>query len=113
MTDLEIIKRCAAAMGIKLRTPRSNETKEWPIQVVNDRIYDPLHDDAQAMALEDWLAERGCVIFEYGDMFEYFTSELLPNHQAPAFMFAAPCPDKKARRRLVCECVAKMGKAKP
>ena len=50
MTDLEITKACAEAMGLA-----TIEEYHWPI-VQDDmqcwmRVYDPLHDDAQAMAL--------------------------------------------------------------
>ena len=43
MTDLEMIKKCAEKMGIDAERVGLNE---W-----SNRPYDPLHDDAQAMAL--------------------------------------------------------------
>ena len=51
MTDLEITKLCGKAMGVRLRLAKAGEVKEWMIQADNGQIYDPLHDDAQAMAL--------------------------------------------------------------
>lgn len=52
MTDLEIIKRCARAMGLEICFVNKEDQE---ISVVGqdgfDCLYDPLHDDAQAMAL--------------------------------------------------------------
>lgn len=54
MTDLEMIKRCAEKMGIKVFPERRNEESEivlWFYTHDAADVYDPLHDDAQAMAL--------------------------------------------------------------
>jgi hypothetical protein len=56
MTDLEMTKLCAEAMGY--HTLVSNK---WPLMVWPSAdsqagfIYNPLHDDAQVMALIRWL----------------------------------------------------------
>ena len=46
MTNLEITRLCAEAMGHS--TPHEVRGK---MMLANSTIYDPLHDDAQAMAL--------------------------------------------------------------
>lgn len=52
MTDLEMIKLCAEAMGIRLEW--DGDPREWQPMFYEGKtyhLYDPLHDDAQAMAL--------------------------------------------------------------
>ena len=59
MTDLEITKLCAEAMGLQHHVPRDAFDGEFWVMVIGYSIedipfvsrYDPLHDDAQAMAL--------------------------------------------------------------
>ena len=56
MTDLEITKLCAEAMGIDFISNLTIETcptksGEFCIEIGLQDLYDPLHDDAQAMAL--------------------------------------------------------------
>jgi hypothetical protein len=54
MTDLQMTARCAAAMGIEVRNNRAPfEVREWSINHANGTcsIYEPLHNDEQAMAL--------------------------------------------------------------
>lgn len=59
MTDLEITKLCAEAMGLRVETAYwSGPRKQvWVLPELYDENihshppYDPLHDDAQAMAL--------------------------------------------------------------
>ena len=48
MTDMEMTRLCASAMGID--TQESGH-ELWLAGHVADRLYDPIHDDAQAMAL--------------------------------------------------------------
>ena len=48
MTDLEITRACAEAMGY---TKWSAHFGEMPGFTKETGVYDPLHDDAQAMAL--------------------------------------------------------------
>lgn len=51
MTDLQITQRCAAAMGLNI-DPEPFRCKVY-ITLPNNMVlpYDPLHNDAQAMAL--------------------------------------------------------------
>ena len=53
MTDAEIGRKCAVAMGIDVReSPLRGTVMRWWYWDENvERMYDPLHDDAQAMAL--------------------------------------------------------------
>ena len=115
LTDLEITRMCAEAMGF---TPyRANwgviqVCSESGIYIVSDRKerryieYDPLHDDAQCMALEDWLIERGYLSFRRYEMrFNPFTREVT-QEQVIAFS------NKQERRRAVCLCVAHMQQEK-
>mgnify|MGYP001611419028 CR=1 FL=1 len=53
MTDLEITKLCAEAMGLRtnVRPLRGTILRHWFMDGHVEKIYDPLHDDAQAMAL--------------------------------------------------------------
>lgn len=53
MTDIEITRLCAEAMGEKIVYP-DDDNERLPLATENERganLYDPLHDDAQAMAL--------------------------------------------------------------
>lgn len=93
MIDLEIIKRCAEKMGYITAPDRGGN-----FVLVNSLGYDPLHDDAQAMALvkkfrlgiyfsaddDEW----GCYKFhEYGN---------------------DPDVSSKDLNRAICECVTKL-----
>src|SRR3990167_11420116 len=58
MTDLEMIRLCAEAMALNyavatdgLGGQHINETVYADATAIHVRTYDPLHDDAQAMAL--------------------------------------------------------------
>ena len=76
MTDLEMIKKCAEKMGLNHRVGILQGTIErvfyWNDNV--ERVYDPLHDDAQAMALLFLLMLEGEVIIN-SDEFR-FNSDL-------------------------------------
>ena len=51
MTDLEMLKLCAEAMGYKIVYP---DQADLPLCIESSKgagVYFPLHDDAQAMAL--------------------------------------------------------------
>ena len=48
MTDLEMTRLCAEAMGYYLMRPSASD-HAW--HTAEQDYYDPLHDDAQAMAL--------------------------------------------------------------
>ena|SRR3990167_5641465 len=52
MTDLEMTAACAEAMDMKVRFIPSAQGTPWYYQTQQPyECYDPLHDDAQAMAL--------------------------------------------------------------
>ena len=92
MTDLEITKLCAEAMGIAWDKGCPNimcaECDEYAIP------YDPLHDDAQAMALMKKFP-GACL-----DEFDLYV--IMRGMDAPMDL-----------NRAICECVAKMQKDKP
>ena len=62
MTDLEMTKLCAKARGLDVhqwQTAGIVTGSDLPILLPSGRIiYDPLHDDAQAMALVKFLKPR-------------------------------------------------------
>ena len=102
MTDLEMTKLCAEAMGYYLMRPSASD-HAW--HTAEQDYYDPLHNDAQAMALVKMLrpANLSYNIFagrwsvhtlrdnETGARFESFDADL---------------------NRAIVECVAKMQAAK-
>lgn len=105
MTDLEITKACAEAMGFNYGVGyRSFNMKTMepvgPEQIlVGSETYDPLHDDAQAMALvkkfQLWIggwAFNGTVSCSQGGEFVSSANSL---------------------NRAICECVANMQKENP
>ena len=95
--DLEITKLCAEAMGIK-----GWLTGDDPM-VTNDRgefiePYDPLHDDAQAMAL----------VKKFGlDLIRH-----KPISQWSSYFGNGVFSQADDLNRAICECVAKMQKGK-
>lgn len=110
MTDLEIVKRCAEAMGWVVK-PTSQEygqgrpfrvydkEDDWVIYGIGDgwsiAKFDPLHDDAQAMAL-----------------LKKFKVELLIDKSdqwyAKTFGIGSPCIANADLNRAICECVANL-----
>jgi len=104
MTDLEMTKRCAEKMGMK---PDGLATKSVAYKVshcsilaINDRsghtVYDPLHDDAQAMAL----VKRFNICIDQGRHDHCGASIRIMNT-----IYSATSPDLN---RAIVECVAKM-----
>ena len=102
MTDLEITKLCAEAMGITIcEETRGPLTGKW-FRCDDYDFYDeykPLHDDAQAMALVKKFrltvaTERGSSRWMVGP----------PPHQYESA--------DNDLNRAICECVAKMQQAK-
>ena len=111
MTDLEITKLCAEAMGIELRAAEGGEAKEWAIQATDSSIYDPLHDDAQAMALVKKFQLD--IVAPAGRKYTAWWA-----HQVIGFNFRGEPivsygGNHENLNRAICETVAKMGKAKP
>jgi len=99
MSDLEITRLCAEAMGIKSQLIDSALGRFYAHP--GGYLYDPLHDDTQAMALAkrfmlevDFFAgqaQKG----EYTKLSERFT-----------------CWNDESINYAICECVAKMQQAK-
>lgn len=98
MTDLEITKACADAIGLAF--PEDGDSVLIDVGSVLPGGYDPLHDDAQAMAL---VKKFGLGIYREGDEWGCYK-----------FRPTGPHPDvsNSDLNRAICECVAKMQKAK-
>ena len=94
MTDLEITKLCAEAVEIK-----SLRGEYWIQHADGNRVkYNPLHDDAQAMAL---VKKFELALHKYkGDWFA--------NWEVNSIVGGSD----KDLNRAICECVAKMQAAK-
>ena len=100
MTDLEITKRCAEAMGLPfIPEPRPQPSSMIRVLFITEaQAYDPFHDDAQAMALvkkfmlDCWFDPgRGSWKAQYSVEAQSESDDL---------------------NRAICECVAKMQEAK-
>ena len=114
MTDLEMTKLCAEAMG-------------WTAEIVSNCVmarivhrehdgwrgastfhFEPLTNDAQAMALVFWLADRGEL--DIGASYVRFeTKRIKPRHEGDTTCWSFlmhGTPGQK--RRAIVECVAKM-----
>ncbi|MFA7279583.1 MAG: hypothetical protein WC100_05765 [Sterolibacterium sp.] len=107
MTDLEITKLCAEAMGLdkfQWQTGGIVTASHLPILTLDGRIdYDPLNDDAQAMALVkqfklhiSYANDSWQVCFPFSAK-----SEFIGHHSLSADLNCA-----------ICGCVAKMQAAK-
>ena len=101
MTDLEITRLCAEAIGY---TKWGAHHGDMPGFTKETGIYNPLHDDAQAMALVKKLRLRiGAVLVSKGDE---PGQDWMVEKNNNAFSTG---PDLN---RAICECVAKMRAAK-
>ena len=87
MTDLEITRLCAEAIGL-VRDARYFDPGALP-------IYDPLHDDAQAMAL----------VKKFLLTVDFFAKEWTAMSHSPFYVRDASSDNAN---RAICECVAKM-----
>ena len=101
MTDLEITKACAEAMGVRTVEraigPHSGQAPALQLSGIGPgpiEWYDPLHDDAQAMAL---VKRFGLAIVCVGEFWEI----------GPSDDFSEPHCSTDLNRA-ICECVAKM-----
>ena len=118
LSDLQITRLCAEAIGYEVEPfeeagPRHFLVRNGDKDCDADLLYgigeglilpqyDPLHDDAQCMALEDWLIERGYLSFRRYEMrFNPFTREITQEQ-------VIACSNKQERRRAICLCVARM-----
>lgn len=109
MTDLEMTRLCAEAMGLENYSPYSyadspalyrQETVD-PEGAVS--FYDPLHDDAQAMALLFYLVQKGVVtVSSFGFKFRLDVDE------NP--FICHKIESLEILRRAMVECVARMQK---
>jgi hypothetical protein len=99
MTDLEMTKLCAEAMGFPCF---KNDLGRWVEANVMGSVYDPLHDDAQAMAL----VKRFCLDIECYAREPVWTVLFDDNER---YSKVRECTDLN---RAIVECVANMQKAK-
>jgi len=104
MTDLEMTKLCAEAMGMSHDDTVIAEIKGGPLTLRavpegkrSTIVYDPLHDDAQAMALVKKLDLQitGSAVRRVGQN-----------------LWKQPYSMHADLNRAICECVAKMQAAK-
>ena len=108
MTDLEITRLCAEAMGYHQRKITDGGAKVWIIPHHPDPqcapsavVYDPLHDDAQAMALV-----KKCGLNLTTSTINDDTELLWCADDEAVFS------ENTDLNRAICECVAKMQAAK-
>lgn len=111
MTDLEITRLCAKAMGIKIRL--WNEHMQNACYVVADNqllptTYGPLHDDAQSMALFYWLVGQ-CLQRHWEISIDGYL-RIWPDagHADDWESGFGPVDSPAAWRRAICECAAHM-----
>lgn len=101
MTDLEMTKLCAVAMGWQVYN-RLVESKLWVIAPDTPpemgEAYDPLHDDAQAMALVKKFALH---LYKSSDLGDWIVEE--PRYAVSCGMYA-----EGDLNRAIVECVAKL-----
>ena len=95
MTDLEITKLCAEAMGL------------MPVSYYPDENYDPLHDDAQCFAL---VKKFQVVIEREMRNTREFAVTVFPSRGFGASVSSVR--NSTDLNRAICECVAHMQKAK-
>lgn len=115
MDDLTATRLCAEAMGWKVSEFKMTSPKRTPSAIgaydnpkENTPVwYDPLHDDAQCMALESWLIERGYLHYEDGDHL-FYTWPIETSAQSYSAYFSG----SEGRRGALVYCVANMQAAK-
>ena len=103
MTDLEMMKLCADAMGLNVSPWGENnlEYRTWHGPDGNHptlHIYNPLHDDAQAMALVKKIGLDIVRIDTFWTVGQGYTLDV--------------GVDNADLNRAICECVAKMEESK-
>jgi hypothetical protein len=108
MTDLEMTRLCAEAIGLSSKTQKTfqdykevlTEAKEGEIWVP----FDPINDDKQVVPLVWWLAERGVLSFS-GDN-TMFMPYFQPDPSMP-YVVMRPTKTTEERRHALVELVAK------
>lgn len=115
MTDLEMVRACAEAMGWHTGKPAS-KVVAYPVNgcaiiAGNDRggesVYDPLHDDAQCFALVKRFRISIKSAGEVGDPW------CVEPHINPSGGYVTTCiDDAPDLNHAICECVAAMQQAK-
>jgi len=107
MTDLEITKLCAEAMGLLV-----GESGYALLGHMENHPYDPLHDDAQAMAL---VRKFGLCVRRIFDEQKNELSGPWRAYYGGETYIESQHAEHADLNRAICECVAKMqlAKAKP
>ena len=108
MTDLEITKACAEAMGFSVIDSHGVYGLLCGRELdsgYGEGLFDPLHDDAQAMAL---VKKFGLNISWGPERFNEWCVWVIVVGQINAVSSQGP-----NLNRAICECVAKLQKAKP
>lgn len=113
LTDLEMTRLCAEAMGlsvhdVRIDTDYDGQFKTYLMIDETDDYYWPLDDDAQAMALDDVLLNHGS--FRLNE--QEFTYWPHGREVTREFRFQADMTKPENRRRARVECVAKMEQEK-
>ena len=111
MTDLEMTRLCAEAMGIEVSvsTDGIGGNALWMFSggvsptIAYASKYDPLHDDAQAMALLCWI-----VRYNENELLELSNHVFFYTHRDFTFTQFGAFFEASHLRRAICECVAKM-----
>lgn len=103
MTDLEMTKLCAEAMGFVEPIYRWQEREDYLMDTASCVIaYDPLHDDAQAMEL----------VKKFELQISGGITEWAVGSREPTFSSIENMACGKNLNRAICLCVAKMQTAK-
>jgi hypothetical protein len=113
MTDLEMTRLCAEAMGIPCKVSFDKRSNADYIEINtgrdpgNEGEYDPLHDDAQAMALVRWL-----VRYNDNEQLEISNHVVFYQHRDLTYtQFGDFSGSDGHLNRAIVECVAKMQSA--
>ena len=112
MTDLEMTRLCAEAMEYEILPYQGGYIFIKRLRR-GEQEYKPLHDDAQAMALDQYiLAADYCISYARDECEIYPTEGQTPETHRPVFYFKVDMTKPENRRRVRVECVAKMQKAR-
>lgn len=110
LTDLEITKLCAEAMGLHITDEAQNGHAVWVAATdvpahEAEYVYDPLRKDAQAMALVKKFKLEPRFAGKIGT--SWHGQWLVTQHNA-----REPLANHSDLNRAICECVAKMQREK-